>query len=297
MIECGFLHPDNTPTDEAAQSLPVDVPHMSKEGEKRILWFHDESAYNTTKDTPVLWGGKGKLPIKPKGKGPYMMVSEFIEEKDGYLALSDQQYELEEANSSDDVEKSALAVLEIRENFEGYWTGEHFMEQLTKVVKVTKVKYPISQGYHHIWCFDHSYNHTAFAEDALITSKMNKDPGGKQRKMQGTVWNGLAQPMTLLEERPKGAALGLKSVSKENITNYEHRCRNYVCIFGGISSWTRTRRQDQILQVSEPHITGGMAIMIGFCDNQLLRRNIRTYIHMYISWCKEEEMKQKVSFF
>ena len=93
---------------------------MSKEGEKRIVWFHDKSAYNTTEDTPVLWGEKGKLPIKPKGKGSSIMVSEFIEEKDGYLALSDQQYELEVANSSDDVEKSALAVLEIGENREGY---------------------------------------------------------------------------------------------------------------------------------------------------------------------------------
>ena len=127
--ECGFLRPDNTPTEEAAQSLSADVPHMSKEGQKRIVWFHDESAYNTTKDTPVLWGEKGKLPIKPKGKGSSIMVSEFIEERDGYLALSDsdQQYELEVANSGDEVEKSALAVLEIGENHEGYWTGERFM--------------------------------------------------------------------------------------------------------------------------------------------------------------------------
>jgi hypothetical protein len=30
---------------------------MSKEeGEKRIVWFHDESAYNTTEDTPTLVG-------------------------------------------------------------------------------------------------------------------------------------------------------------------------------------------------------------------------------------------------
>ena len=210
MTECGFLRPDNAPTEEAAQALPADVPHMSKEeGEKRILWFHDESAYNTTEDTPVLWGEKGKLPIKPKGKGSSIMVSEFIEEKDGYLGLSDQQYQLEVANSGDDVEKSALAVLEIGENREGYWTGERFMEQVTKAVKIAEVKYPTSQGYHHIWCFDHSCNHTAFAEDALIASKMNKGPGGKQPKMRDTVWNGQPQTMTLPDGRPKGAALVL----------------------------------------------------------------------------------------
>ena len=138
------------------------------------------------------------------------MVSEFIEEKDGYLALSDQQYELEMANSSDDVEKSALAVLEIGENRQGYCTGERFMEQVAKAVKIAEVKYPTSQRYHHIWCFDHSCNHTAFSEDALIASKMNKGPGGKQPKMRDTVWNGQPQTMTLPDGQPKGAALVLE---------------------------------------------------------------------------------------
>ena len=96
MTECGFLHSDNAPSEEAAQALPVDVPHVSKEeGEKHIVWFHDESAYNTTEDTPTLWGEKGKQPIKPKGRGSSIMVSEFIEEKDGYLAFSDKQCEFE----------------------------------------------------------------------------------------------------------------------------------------------------------------------------------------------------------
>ena len=64
--ECGFVRPDNAPTEEAARALPTDVPHMTKEeGEKCIVWWHDESAYNTSEDTPILWGEK---PIKPKGK-------------------------------------------------------------------------------------------------------------------------------------------------------------------------------------------------------------------------------------
>ena len=165
MTECGFLRPDNAPTEEAAQALPTDIPHMSKEeGEKCIVWWHDESAYNTTEDTPILWGEKGKLPIKPKGKGSSIMVSEFIEEKDGYLALSDEQYEFEVTNSDQDIGNSALAVLEIGEHREGYWNSDRFMEQVGKAVKIADVKYPPSQGYHH---FDHSCGHTAFAEDAL----------------------------------------------------------------------------------------------------------------------------------
>ena len=211
MTECGFLRADNAPTEEAARALPTDVTHMSKEeGEKRIVWFHDESAYNTTEDTSTLWGEKGKLPIKPKGRGSSIMVSEFIEENDGYLALSDEQYEFEVGNRGEDVDKSACAILEIGEQREGYWNNDRFMEQMEKAVKIAEVKYPSSQGYHHIWCLDHSCGHTAFAEDALIANKMNKGPGGKQPKMRDTVWNGQRQSLTLTDGRPKGAALVLQ---------------------------------------------------------------------------------------
>ena len=211
MTECGFLHPDNAPTEEAVQALPADVPHMSKEeGEKCIVWFHDESAYNTTEDTSTLWGEKGKLPNKPKGRGSSIMVSEFIEEKDGYLALSDEQYDFELANTDGDVYKSACATLEIGEQREGYWNNDRFMEQMAKAVKIAEVKYPSSQGYSHIWCLDYSCGHTAFAEDALIASKMNRGSGGKQPKMRDTVWNGQPQSLTLPDGRPKGAALVLQ---------------------------------------------------------------------------------------
>ena len=69
MTGCGFLRPDNAPTEEATQALPADVPHMSKEdGEKHIVWFHDESAYNTTEDTSTLWGGERKVAHQAEGK-------------------------------------------------------------------------------------------------------------------------------------------------------------------------------------------------------------------------------------
>ena len=90
----------------------------------------------TTEDTQMLWGEKGKLSIKPKGK---VMVSEFIQDKDSYFALSDEQYELE-VGSGGGVKKSAHVLLEIGENRQGYWTGELFMEQVAKAVPIAEVK-------------------------------------------------------------------------------------------------------------------------------------------------------------
>ena len=130
------------------------------------------------------------------------MLSEFIEEWGGYLALPDQQYELEQ---NPDIEKSCHVIGEQRE---GYWNSDRFMEQVAKAVKIAEVKYPSSQRYHHIWGFDHSCGHTAYAEDALIASKMNKGPGGKQPKMHDTEWNG--KSLTLPDRCPKVAALVLE---------------------------------------------------------------------------------------
>ena len=53
-----------------------------------------------------------------------------------YLALSDEQYEFEVTNTDQDIEKSALAVLEIGEHREGYWNSDRFMEQVGKAVKI-----------------------------------------------------------------------------------------------------------------------------------------------------------------
>ena len=58
------------------------------------------------------------------------MVSAFIEEKDGYLALSD---EFQVTNNDQDIDKSALAVLQMGEHREGYWNSDRFMEQAVKI--------------------------------------------------------------------------------------------------------------------------------------------------------------------
>ena len=122
------------------------------------------------------------------------------------------------------------------------------MEQVGKAVKIADMKYPPSQGFHHVWCFHHICGHTAFAEDALITSKMNKGPGGKQPKMRETVWNGQQQTMTLPDGRSKGAALvleerGYNTKGMNNLADHDdfkdEKCRvdtflsnsGHICVF------------------------------------------------------------------
>ena len=74
--------------------------------------------------------------------------------------------------------------------------------------------------------FDHSCGHTAFAEDALIASKMNK---GKQPKMRDTVWNGQPQTMTLPDGRPKGAGACSGGERLQHKGNETGRNTSYSC--------------------------------------------------------------------
>ena len=114
MTECC---PDIAPTEEAP---PTVVPHMTEEeGEKHIVWFHDESAYKNTVE-----GDTNQAEVR-------RLWFQFIEEKDGYLALSDEQYEFEVTNSDQDI-----PILEIGE---GYWNSDCFIEQVAKAVKARLV--------------------------------------------------------------------------------------------------------------------------------------------------------------
>ena len=76
MTKCGFLCPDNAPTEEAAQALPADIPHMSKEeGENVLCGFMTKVPRILLKIHQHWWGEKGKLPIKPKGRRSSIMAS------------------------------------------------------------------------------------------------------------------------------------------------------------------------------------------------------------------------------
>ena len=136
------------------------------------------------------------------------MVSDFIEERDGFLSLSDEMFE---ALSSVDplIPQSARVILEYGKNKDGYWNNSLFMEQMEVAVKVAEAKYP-PRVFKHVWVFDHSCGHTAYAPDALVTSRLNKKPGGKQPAMRDTLWAGKPQRLVMDDGTPKGAAMILE---------------------------------------------------------------------------------------
>lgn len=120
--------------------------------------------------------------MKTKSKGAGIMVSDFIDEHCGFLALSDAEYEAAK-KSNPSIKPYAREFLEYGEGREGYWNRDKFISQMKRAIQITEVKYPKDEGWRHVWVFDHSSCHAAMADDALDMNHMNVKPGGKQRIM------------------------------------------------------------------------------------------------------------------
>ena len=121
------------------------------------------------------------------------MVSDFIDEYSGYLALTDQKYDEAHANHPG-LWKTARYLLKYGSSSEGYWNSEKFIFQVQHVLTIAEKKYPAS-SYDIVFLFDQSIGHTAFADDALNANRMNVNPGGSQPKIRDTVWDGRVQRM------------------------------------------------------------------------------------------------------
>ena len=209
MIALGFLNASNAPTEEARNALPEDLESPSQAViDKTVIFFHDESTFQCNDDQPTLWATKGTNIIRPKSKGAGIMVSDFICEH-GYLSLTAEEYEAAKV-SNPTIRLQAREFLEYGESKEGYWTAEKFMRQIEFAVTIAEVKYPRAEGWRHVWVFDHSSCHAAMADDALDVSKMNVNPGGKQRKMRDGWWGGRPQPMNYAIGVPKGLHIVLQ---------------------------------------------------------------------------------------
>lgn len=207
LAEIGFVHPDQAPTPESARAFPSDVPLQSTEvRNKTVVFFHDESIFHANEDQHFQWGIKGDHMIRPKSKGSGIMVSDFVDERNGYLALTEEEHQ-----DNPSIKRQARLLLEYGENREGYFTSEKFMAQIKDAVKIAEAKYSKADNWRYVWLFDHSSCHKAMAEDALDSSKMNVKPGGLQPRMRTTMWAGREQKMCYDDGTPKG----MKAVLEE----------------------------------------------------------------------------------
>ena len=73
------------------------------------------------------------------------MVSAFIDVKNGYLKLTDNEFQIAKAMHSN-LRHQAREFLEYGKEHEDYWRAERFLSQLKIAVTIAEIKYPRDQG-------------------------------------------------------------------------------------------------------------------------------------------------------
>src|SRR6266498_46436 len=118
-----------------------------------------------------VWAKNGELPLRKKGNGKSIMISEFLTEVNECLKLKPAEIE-----QYPTVPVEACEYLELGKDREGYWTAENVLNQIkTKAIPIFEILYPNCIG---VFAFDNSSNHAIFAKDALVAKQMNLNPGG-----------------------------------------------------------------------------------------------------------------------
>ena len=96
--------------------------------DKTVVLFHDKTTFQANDDQTTLWAAKGTTIMRPKSKGSGIMVSDFVSERDGYLALTENEYQ--RAKRVDpSIRMYTRQLIEYGAAKEGYWTSEKFMQR------------------------------------------------------------------------------------------------------------------------------------------------------------------------
>lgn len=134
----------------------VVIEPVLKEGERKVVFVtHDESTFYANDGKNDLWLQQGENYLRKKGVGLSIMVSEFQCPCHGTMRYGD---------------KSSRHLFKAGTNREGWWTYKDMVNQLKEdAIYVFEKLHPGCVG---VFLFDNSSNHGAFADDALVASRM-----------------------------------------------------------------------------------------------------------------------------
>ena len=149
----------------------------------------------------------GEQPLRKKGRGRLIHVSDFINEEHGRLALQD---------GDGNITRDARKIIYPGSNGDAWWDTQQLLVQVKEAISIFEVLNPGCQA---LFIFDQSSAHASLAPDALKAFEMNKSNGGKQRKQRDTVipatnpaaeYRGQPQKMTTESGSPKGLKMVLE---------------------------------------------------------------------------------------
>jgi len=166
-------------------------PEIPNNQQLHIFVTHDECLFYANDDRPIVWTPIGEPPLRKKGQGKSIMISEFLLETIGCLKLTSEQSLL-----NPNIPIEARKYLKPGKNEEGWWTADHLIDQVINyAIPIFETIYP---GAIAVMAFDNSTNHGAMPEDGLNVTKMNVNPGGKQPLMHSTYFGPNNTPQSMV---------------------------------------------------------------------------------------------------
>lgn len=185
---------------------------------------HDESWFNSNDGRTKMWLAKDDAPLRKKGRGKGLMVSDFLTPSSRLKAPS-----LTEAGKMD----YAAQTLEAGSGC--WWNTEKLLEQVKEAEVIFGRAFPNFTG---VWLFDNATSHASFAIDALSANAVALRPGGKQPKMRDGYWGPNRQRQSMVfppdhpqyPDQPKGARAILeeRGLWRPNL-HLDCKTKNAVC--------------------------------------------------------------------
>ncbi|KIJ46711.1 hypothetical protein M422DRAFT_249876 [Sphaerobolus stellatus SS14] len=259
-------------TDEDLEPVP---PVLIPEEQLHIPIFHDKSIFCSNDLQHRVWIRDGHMPLRKKGQGRAIHVSDFIVEQTGRLVMSEAEIHTNEAlpPSQRLPWSDAREIIYPGKNNDGWWTNERFIAQVQKAIRIFERMFPNAVGE---FVFDQSSAHGAFAKDALIAKELNVNPGGKPRDMRDTIIpmdnpdpakQGLVQSMKFPKDLPpnhpyyafKGQHKGMQVILEERGLLDILRATNSGKIPPGECKFCKSSRetQERLLQEAQVAAAGG----------------------------------------
>jgi hypothetical protein len=155
-----------------------------------VFITHNEFTFNANDGKHQYWLKNGEQKLRPKGRGNGIMVLGFLTPS-GILRVPDHISDEELLNNfswpRNNEGKPIPEAIEYLEYGKGNCsTGEKMLKHTKEIVIfIFNYAFPNCQV---LFAFDNLSNHSSFAPDALLVSRMNLFPGGKQLKMRDG-WN------------------------------------------------------------------------------------------------------------
>ncbi|KAJ7107219.1 hypothetical protein C8R43DRAFT_1091981 [Mycena crocata] len=236
-------------------------PELGKGEVEHVVIVHDESTVHSNDyQNNHYWIKAGEQVLKKKGCGRLIMISGFLCERYGLLALTDEliaenkklaadlRLAITDSTTVMHPDNKPVSYIENVKGWDSYWNMEQMIAQLVITILIARHLFPKPV----IHCvFDNSSAHGSLAKDALTATKMKVNPGGKVPKMRDTK---MTFDKNLPDDHPQKQWEGLPKGMKAILAQ-----RGYTANTNGKNLIIGECKGCKAVKSRKPHLEGALA--------------------------------------